>query len=135
MGRKKHFFPAEAARSVFSIAQGTAAKDYGDGWNDPLRASEVITRFLKVPVPRDKLRLSDSELWTFDSERWNGVFANAVCTDQSNLTCRTVPTTCLKLRIPDSGLRISDSSTGIFDSAASEVVALMPVWHAGNVLE
>ncbi len=41
--------------------------------------SEVITRFLKVPVHRDKLRLSDSELWTSDSERWNGVYANAVC--------------------------------------------------------
>jgi len=83
---------------------------------------------------RDKLRISDSELWTSDSEQWNGVYTNAVCTDQGNLSCRDSPATCLKLRIPDSELRISDSSTGIFDSAASAVAALMPVWHAGHLL-
>jgi hypothetical protein len=81
------------------------------------------------------LRISDSELWTSDSEHWNDVSANAVCKDQGNLTCHNSPETCLKLRIADSELRISDSSTGIFDSAASEVAALMPVWHAGDLLE
>ncbi|MBU0832549.1 MAG: hypothetical protein KKH33_09230 [Alphaproteobacteria bacterium] len=81
------------------------------------------------------MRISDSELWTSDSGQWNGVSTNAVCTAQGISTYRTLPATCLKLRIPDSELRISDSSTGIFDSEASEVAALMPVWHAVDLLE
>jgi hypothetical protein len=78
---KKHFFDAGAARSIFKITQGTAAKGCGDGYNGSLRASQVIARLIKVHACRDKLRISDSELWRSDSEPWNSVSANAVCAD------------------------------------------------------
>ncbi|WP_143708373.1 hypothetical protein [Rhizobium sp. TH135] len=84
---------------------------------------------------QDKLRSSDSELERSDSALWKHVSANAVFAVEVISTCHGLPATCLKLRIPDSELRISDSSTGIFDSEASEVAALMPVWHAGHLLE
>lgn len=49
LGRKKHFFHAEAARSIFSIAQGTAAKGYGDGWDGSLYPQKSSRVFSKCP--------------------------------------------------------------------------------------
>lgn len=79
--RRKHFFDAEAARSIFSIIQGKAAEGRGDGWDGSLPPSQVIARLLKVRARRNKLRISDSERWTSDSEHRNGVSANAVCAE------------------------------------------------------
>jgi hypothetical protein len=45
-----------------------------------------------VHARQDKLRISDSNLWTSDSERWNGVSANAVCTDAGIAACLASPT-------------------------------------------
>lgn len=94
---KKHFFQAEAARSIFSIIQGKAAEGCGDGWDGSLPPSQVIARLLKVHARRDKLRFIDSERWTSDSERWNGVSANVVCADPDVTARLASPTSSARL--------------------------------------